>query len=141
MPNRKKNKKKQKRAKKATAKAAKKKPRGKTSHSNKSIPKKKRLSKASAGTKRKKPARGTQTLVASRRSKDAAFGRQPADFEGLSREEQADSESVDELVEEGNIFEAGAVAGVEKADNADEREVHTHEVSEDDVPEEYLDKD
>jgi hypothetical protein len=70
-----------------------------------------------------------------------ASGRQAADFEGLSRAEQADSESVDELVEEGNLFEAGAVAGVEEADNADEREVHTHEVPEDDVPEEYLDKD
>jgi hypothetical protein len=66
---------------------------------------------------------------------------QSADFEGLSQEEQADSESVDELVEEGNLFEAGAVAGVEEADNADEREVHTHEIPEDDVPEEYIDKD
>lgn len=62
------------------------------------------------------------------------------DSEGLSRDEQADSESVDELVDEGNIFEAGAVAGVEQADNADEREVHTREVPEDDVPEEYLDE-
>lgn len=53
-----------------------------------------------------------------------------------------DSESVDELVEEGNAFEAGVVMGVEDAGNADESEVHTHEVSEDDVPEEYLeDKD
>lgn len=63
-----------------------------------------------------------------------------ADFRGLSRTEQADSESVDELVEEGNIFEAGAVAGVEEADNQDEREVHMHEVPEDDVPDEYLDE-
>lgn len=65
--------------------------------------------------------------------------RRAEDFQGLSRAEEADSESVDELVEEGNVFEAGAVAGVEEADNADEREVHTHEVPEDDVPEEYLD--
>ena len=63
------------------------------------------------------------------------------DFGGSSRVEQADSESVDELVGEGNIFEAGAVAGVEEAESSDEREVHTHEVPEDDVPEEYLDKD
>ena len=62
------------------------------------------------------------------------------DLEGLSRRPAADSESVDELVEEGNLFEAGAVAGVEEADNADEREVHTHELPEDDVPEEYLEK-
>jgi hypothetical protein len=33
------------------------------------------------------------------------------------------------------------VSGVEEADDADESEVHTHEVPEDDVPEEYLDKD
>jgi hypothetical protein len=71
----------------------------------------------------------------------AVSARQSADFEGLSRVEQADSESVDELVEEGNVFEAGAVAGVEEADDEDTREVHTHEVSEDDVPGEYLDKD
>jgi len=66
--------------------------------------------------------------------------RQSADFEGLSRVERADSESVDELVEEGNLFEAGAVAGVEEADNADEQEVQTREIQEDDVPEEYLDE-
>jgi hypothetical protein len=58
----------------------------------------------------------------------------------LSRRESADSESVDELVEEGNAFEADAVSGVEAADDADESEVHTHEVPEDDVPEEYLDE-
>ena len=58
-----------------------------------------------------------------------------------SRTEQADSESVDELVEEGNILEAGAVAGVEEADDQDTREAHTHEVPEDDVPDEYLEKD
>lgn len=66
---------------------------------------------------------------------------QTSDFEGLSRDEQADSESVDELVAEGNLAEAGAVAGVEEADSADEKEVQTHEVPEDDVPQEYLDKD
>jgi hypothetical protein len=58
----------------------------------------------------------------------------------LSNTESADSESVDELVEEGNAFEAGVVGGVEDADEHDEREVHTHEVPEDDVPEEYLDE-
>jgi N utilization substance protein A len=74
-------------------------------------------------------------------SRSQVSGRQSGDLQGLSRSEQADSESVDELVEEGNLFEASAVAGVEHADDADEREVHTHEVPEDDVPEEYLEKD
>jgi hypothetical protein len=45
------------------------------------------------------------------------------------------------LMEEGNAFEADVVSGVEEADNADEQEVHTHEVPEDDVPGEYLEKD
>lgn len=71
----------------------------------------------------------------------ARAGRQSGDLQGLSRDEEADSESVDELVEEGNLFEAGAVAGVEEADDSDEREVHTRELPEDDVPEEYLDRD
>ena len=66
---------------------------------------------------------------------------QSGDLQGLSNVESVDSESVDELVEEGNSFEAGIVSGVEDAGDADEEEVHTHEVPEDDVPEEYLDKD
>jgi len=66
---------------------------------------------------------------------------QSGDLQGLSRRESADSESVDELVEEGNAFEAEVVAGVERAGDEDEREVRTREVPEDDVPGEYLDKD
>jgi hypothetical protein len=58
----------------------------------------------------------------------------------LSSIEGADSESVDELLEEGNTFEAEAVKGVQDAGDADEREVHTHEVPQDDVPGEYRDK-
>ncbi|MGA2337345.1 MAG: hypothetical protein WA383_08515 [Terriglobales bacterium] len=64
---------------------------------------------------------------------------QSGDLQGLSNVEAADSESVDELIEEGNAFEAGVVAGVESAGDADEKEVRTHEVPEDDVPDEYLD--
>jgi hypothetical protein len=80
-------------------------------------------------------------LASSRGREGAVSSRQSGDLVGLSDIEQADSESVDELVEEGNVFEAGAVAGVEKADDQDTREVDTHEVPEDDVPDEYLDKD
>jgi hypothetical protein len=67
-------------------------------------------------------------------------GEQSGDLQGLSDVEAADSESVDELLEEGNAFEADVVKGVEDAEDADEREVRTHEVSQDDVPGEYLDK-
>jgi hypothetical protein len=58
----------------------------------------------------------------------------------LSGLEGADSESVGELLEEGNAFEAEVVKGVEDAGDADEGEVKTHEVPEDDVREEYLDE-
>jgi hypothetical protein len=68
-------------------------------------------------------------------------GRQSGDLQGLSSVEGADSESVGELIEEGNAFEANIVAGVEDAGNANEKEVRTHEVPEDDVPGEYLDLD
>jgi hypothetical protein len=57
----------------------------------------------------------------------------------LSNIEGADSESVSELIEQGNAFEADAVSGVEHAGDTDEKEVHTHEVPHD-VPGEYLDK-
>jgi hypothetical protein len=62
-------------------------------------------------------------------------------LQGLSDVVSADSESVDELLEEGNAFEAEVVEGVQDAPDADEGEVKTHEVPEDDVPQEYLDKD
>jgi hypothetical protein len=71
----------------------------------------------------------------------ARTGEQSGDLQGLSNVEGADSESVDELLEEGNAFEAGVVAGVEEADDSGVSEVHTREVPEDDVPGEYLDKD
>jgi hypothetical protein len=77
----------------------------------------------------------------SRESQGVRSAGQSGDLQGLSNVERADSESVDELLEEGNAFEADVVKGVEDAGNADEREVHTHEVPEDDVPGEYRDKD
>src|SRR5882724_8422220 len=69
----------------------------------------------------------------------ARSGGQSGDLQGLSSKAGADSESVDELLEEGNAFEAEVVKGVQ--DPADESEVVTHEVPENDVPKEYLDKD
>jgi hypothetical protein len=62
------------------------------------------------------------------------------DLQGLPRTPGADSESVSELVEEGNPFEAEIVDAVEAADDT-AKEVRTREVPEDDVPEEYLDQD
>ena len=75
-----------------------------------------------------------------RRGPRSRSGEGAGDLQGLSRRESADSESVNELLEEGNSFEAGVVQGVEEAGNAAESEVRTREVLEDDVPEEYLDE-
>jgi hypothetical protein len=66
---------------------------------------------------------------------------QSGDLQQLSDIPDADSESVEELIEEGNAFEAEAIEGVEDAKDADVSEVVTHEVPEDDVPEEYLEND
>lgn len=70
----------------------------------------------------------------------AQSGEQSGDLQGLSNVQGADSESVDELLEEGNAFEADVVKGVEDAGDADEGEVRTHEVPQDDVPGEYQHK-
>jgi hypothetical protein len=67
-------------------------------------------------------------------------GLQSGDLQGLSDVESADSESVDELLEEGNAFEAGVVSGVEDSREREGKEVRTREVPEDDVPSEYLDE-
>ena len=66
---------------------------------------------------------------------------QSGDTQGLSDVEGASNESVAELLEEGQFFEAEVVSGVENAPDADVAEVHTRQVPEDDVPEEYQDSD
>jgi N utilization substance protein A len=65
-------------------------------------------------------------------------GGQSGALQGLSDVESADSESVDELLEEGNAFEAEVVKGVEDAPEADEGEVRTHQrPQEEDLPEDF----
>jgi hypothetical protein len=66
---------------------------------------------------------------------------QSGDIQQISGVADADSQSVEELIEEGNAFEAEAVAGVENAKDPDVSEVTTRQVPEDDVPEEYLNDD
>jgi len=66
---------------------------------------------------------------------------QSGDTQGLSDIAGADSESVEELLEEGQFFEAEVISGVENAPDADVAEVHTRQVPEDDVPSEYLEDD
>ncbi len=55
--------------------------------------------------------------------------------------EDVDSESVEELIDEGQSYEAAAISGVEDALDPDQSEVTTKQVPEDDVPDEYKEKD
>ncbi|HXY26372.1 MAG TPA: hypothetical protein VEI73_17095 [Candidatus Acidoferrum sp.] len=94
--------------------------------------------------RKKKKVSGTPALVEmvafEPRGLGSRTGGQAGDLQGVSGLEGAASESVEELLEEGNAFEANIVKGVEDAENADEIEVESHEVLEDDVPEEYLEE-
>jgi len=65
---------------------------------------------------------------------------QSGDTQGLSDIAEAGAESVAELVEEGQSFEAEAIGGVQDALDPDVSEVHATEVPEDDVPSEYLER-
>ena len=82
-----------------------------------------------------------ETVQIKPRALRARAGAGGGDFGGVSTVESVDSESADELLEEGQAFEAGIVSGVEDAPDADHGPVKTREVPEDDVPEEYLDPD
>jgi len=96
-----------------------------------------------AGTLKKQVRRKSQsvdTVTVALEEQGARAGEQSGDLQGLSNVAGADSESVDELLDEGNAFEAEVVKGVEDAGDPDEEEVRTHEVPQDDVPGEYLDK-
>ena len=128
---------------------AKKKPARKKKSAKKPAPAKKKLilKKRSApqkqATRRKKPARRAPAEVSnsivspSGRGLGPGAGGQSGDNQGLSRRESADSESVEELSEEGQEYEAEVISGVENARDPDRGEVRTREVPEDDVPSEY----
>jgi hypothetical protein len=88
-------------------------------------------------TKKGRASPAGSIIALQQRGLGAEAAGQSGDIEGLARVARANSESVEELSEEGQSFEAGVVAGVEEAQNADESEVITHEVLEDDVPSEY----
>jgi len=118
--------------KKSTAK----KPTRKKQTARKKLPRKKATRKRRAAAASRPPRRPV-----SRPGLGAGTAGQSGDLQGLSRRERSDSESVEELLEEGNAFEAGIVKGIEDAPFADEDEIRTHEVPVDDVPEEYLDED
>lgn len=125
-------------------KSAKKKPAQKKAPAKtKAVGKKTIGAKTVSGLKKqvREESQSVETVAFSPEDPGPRSGQQSGDLQGLSSVESADSESVGDLLEEGNAFEADVVTGVEAAGSADEKEVRTHEVPEDDVPGEYLDKD
>jgi hypothetical protein len=127
-------------------KAAKKRPIAK----NRPSAKKKIVAKKKSATKKKPVAKKAMRRRAEvinpitpsgRRGLGPESGGQSGDTQGLSRRSYDDSESVEELMEEGQYMEAEAVSGVENAPDADQGEVRTRQFPEDDVPEEYQNED
>ena len=121
--------------------------------------KQRKISGKKVGPTRKKlsskPAKGIRSLRPStlggstfptgeRRSRSGIGPRsagQSGDLQDVSRKPLADSESVEELLEEGQAREAAAITGVEGALDPDQGEVQTREVPADDVPREYIEED
>lgn len=68
-------------------------------------------------------------------------GGQSGDTQGLSNTAESDSQSVEELAEEGQFFEADLIGGIENVPDPDVAEVHTRQLPDDDVPSEYLEED
>ena len=114
----------------------------KRSAAKKSAAKKPAKKKAAAKAARRRrnggPNGRVETVTYEPKGIGARSGGQSGDLQGLSDAAGADAESVDELLEEGNAFEAEVVKGVEDVPDADEGEIRTREVPEDDVPEEYF---
>ena len=74
------------------------------------------------------------TPALSKRRGDPGSAGQAGDTQGLSDVAEAGPESVKELLEEGQSFEAEVLMGVEEAPDPDVAEVRTKVILEDDVP-------
>jgi len=103
------------------------------------VSRKKKTVRSTAAVRRKSQSVETVSLEPKGLGTRAGVG--SGDLQGISILENVDSESAEELLEEGQAFEAGVISGGEDAPDADKSEVTTHEVPQDDVPGEYYDKD
>jgi hypothetical protein len=105
---------------------------------------KKRKAAPKPGSRQRTPrgrADAGELLAHAPRGVGAHSGGQSGDTQGLDANSEVDSESVEELLEEGQTFEAEILDGVENAPDPDQAEVHTRETNQDDVPGEYREKD
>jgi hypothetical protein len=117
--------------KKVAKKPAPKKAPKKASKSNKPAPANKPVDKVGRRPTRRSSSGPNEARPMMKGPGSASAG-QSGDIEGLSDVESVDSESVEELVEEGQDFEAEIVSAVENAPDPDEGELTT-EVPEDDL--------
>jgi len=113
--------------------------RKKKASKKKSAPKRRLASKRKPLRKKKRTPRGKPDVAnfvapSGQRGLGSASGGQAGDLQGLPRSAGVDFESVEELLEEGQSFEAEAVSGVENAKDPDEEEVTTSEIPADEVP-------
>ena len=106
------------------------------SHKVRTAPKKKSPKKSA-----ERRERSADMVAYETRGLGAKSAGQSGDIQGLPGVPVGDSESVEELLEEGQTYEAEVLDGVENAREADRSEVKTRQVPEDDVPDEYLEKD
>lgn len=134
-----------KKAKKSKAKV--KKSKANTKRKNKVGAKKKARKSRSVPTKKTVKKKNTKRGISAEavtyetRGLGANSAGQAGDTQGLPKIPVGDSDSVEELLEEGQTFEAEILEGVENAGDAERSEVKTRQVPEDDVPEEYREKD
>ena len=103
--------------------------RGRKAAKKNGAPTRRRQAKKNQRARRARLERGldsgrTQVIPESEPERSMAAG-QSGDIESLSDVEDADSESVEELVEEGQDYEAEIVGGVERAADRPEKEVRT----------------
>jgi hypothetical protein len=137
------NKKKSRKSPKSRKSAAAKQVRTKAASKNKTSRKKKANKAKPKQSRRKVRGRPSEGEVVSygQRGLGARSAGQAGDTQGIAAGADVDSESVEELLEEGQSFEAEVIDGVENAPEPDQGRVRTREVSEDDVPEEYREQD
>jgi hypothetical protein len=116
----------------------------KAANKNKAAKKKKVAAKAKTKAPKRRvrgQANAGELVSYESRGLGARTGGQAGDTQGLAARPDVDSESVEELLEEGQSFEAEVVSGVESAPDPDQGEVRTRQVPENDVPEEYQEED
>ena len=127
--------KKKKNRKKSKKRAAASKARGKKKVSKKNA--RKRHATKNTAAKRARLSRGLDSgraaLIPQSEPERTLAAGQSGDVQGLSEIEDAESESVEELAEEGQDYEAEIVGGVERAADRQEKEVRT-DVTEEERP-------